>query len=438
MLRRTLGPIRFASTTSTQATSTPGQSTSWCADLPPHDEAGPSNYASRPFRRHEQKSTASQASAESTSGFFTSHRSPVNPLQEHLAKLSESGTDALDEFQRVISKPVRLRDAYADTDAAWQRYNSLAPAVRSSLDYGTLHNTLRAVVPPRHILKSGERAALRGGKYGLRLVKVLQDIETLELPASIWRESDYRFVFSTLAQIGESRTAEHIADEMRTRGRPMDIRMINSRLTALCESIRISKSVEFSESHGQSVATALWKLLGDLSTFQLAPKDISMTLIVRAIYLAKKRIVTPRVTANLDLVLEDLYAKVYGVDMRYMTVSDQSKLKAEHVYVLLDYWGGKGEVWKMLSAYEVMVEMEATSVTGTAVAGDLQEEGAVETLSSLLMSERESSKGMTMFGMKRSGVTELSGGTTASEFTVVPILEDTLPCKSSSERQAPI
>ena len=75
---------------------------------------------------------------------------------------------------------------------------------------------------------------------------------------------------------------------------------------------------------------------------------------------------------------------------------------APQIYALVDYWGRRGDVWKMISAYEVLVENEpAEAVMMDLNEGGVEGEEQVPTLSRMMAQEAEDRGTMGWFGWHR-------------------------------------
>lgn len=351
-------PLRFASTAATSPAPAPAveaqPQTLWSRTPTPaelQNQAGPSNYATRT----PPPSTGSTSSDDPSSSFFTSHRPLDTPLQQYLSSFSDSDSRSLRALHHYLYLSRARRDAVLAT-TIWRQYARLSVAARASLHPNTMQRVLRGVVPSPENFDIGsvvshsgskndnQNAAIRrrAARYGVRLQQVLQDMENLT-PAEDGvkagpRPSDYRFAFHVLGDVGDMPTAEAFADGMRLKGLPMDIRMIDSRLHALVEWLEPKEPASISGALASRISRIIWQILGDMTTFDLTPRNVSTTLLIQAIDSAKRRIKTPEVLANLDVVLEDVCKKAYGVDMKYLTLGEKGeRLKGVHVHALVDY-----------------------------------------------------------------------------------------------------
>ena len=149
---------------------------------------------------------------------------------------------------------------------------------------------------------SRRHAAFQGSHIpdiGRRLRSILEDLDTLATlrpdthspGSSPW---DYRFTLMYLARIGDSPSAEKVADTMRHRGVGIKIRHIDARLVALVKYLERSRYKRQSMTGYQvdGVVQTLWKILGDLNTHmggkEMEWRQITVVLLVQAITLARR------------------------------------------------------------------------------------------------------------------------------------------------------
>lgn len=534
-------------------------------------EAGPSNY----FTSSRPSSAPSSSFHASSSAFFPSPSTSESPFSAAALFPSSSSSASSAEQAHLkalwtyINLPSREKDHRVAT-ATWRQWQKLTVATKRYLSRQMHQQVLRTVVPSTACMRpyldavrrqsvpvqvsgvpdGGVRGWRKGQKargahvraqtpvlgqragtvseglptlpdIGNRFRSILEELDILGYtrPASHSPGSspqDYRFALVYLARLGDSHSAEKIADTMRHRGVALNIRHIDARLLALVRYLERSRyrSRSMSGKEVDGVVETLWKILGDMNTHMTGkgheegtgegkgqrPRRVTMLMLVQAINLSRRifarsasaeanasasasaiaspgkgrttsasRSTLPSASAStsstsssssssssilplgipasrasitdkaleLDLLLEEVLAKGYGLDLQHATFAALSvspsppsssassstsnssgaalpggiKMNGVALLALVDHFGRKDEPWKMLSVLHAYGETRPwhgldreTSTDGSGVGPEGGEEEGEEQgigLKEMLRREEEGRRGMTIFGRAR-------------------------------------
>jgi hypothetical protein len=251
-----------------------------------------------------------------------------------------------------------------------------------------------------------------------RLKTVISDLANVTSLGSGSRASpqlvDYRFVVGRLGRLGLWRTCELIAQEAQARGWELDKGFMDHRVMAMvrCMEIRKASTEKATKRKGvKPVMQALWSVLDEMERRGISPTDLARARIVRAVELLREglRDDTTDAKEKADQLLEELLVKSYGLDLKYFTFGDGIKAEESKYGIgdvalkaLIKYLGDRGEVYRMVAAFEVLTERRARDEAITA-REEVEVEEEYPTLSQMEANEREGRKQLGWFGRKAGG-----------------------------------
>ncbi|WVW84509.1 hypothetical protein I302_106543 [Kwoniella bestiolae CBS 10118] len=415
---------------STSTSTTPASSStapSFVPDLPPHLST-PSSL-SQPIPRPTEQ------------GFFTSRPTVVIPFR---ASQRESETFA--ELQDLVSKPSSYRTEIGSAKI-WQKYISLSPAYRRSLPVDFLQRVFKYVIPNRkHVRElsslpdSSEakgkvlRERLKhhsnlGNKWERRLRTITNDIMSSN---SNQKEVDPQVLINgvgKLAMLGDKNGCESIIREIRFRFddkltyRQLRI-MYGYGLRSISKWLKIHShrfTTTFTSAGGNSTTKGELELI---ETSEIArrlikamqERKVSPNSTTAENLLNISRLICSTNVRNDDLrrsfeeLSETILVNGYNLDINNLSFpskeSDLRKLKPAVKLAVVDYFGRKGELYKMLAAYDNLfpgdVERLPESVLISRVGEDgvEDEEEDIPTLSRMLEDERRQRAERGWFGQR--------------------------------------
>ncbi len=376
---------------------------------------------------------------------------------------------AISSLRRAHIIPRSDRNSESATQV-WTSYMSLSPATRRALTPAELRSILRAVVPGKQYLGSffagrAETARVRGirkrvaKRYEHRLRTVINDMRN-RVPAAESSSSaaaaatvagvcpnraDYYFAMWCMGTARNMRSTEAIWTEAQS--------VISERLGPMFTRLRLRAayfSLEDSIDFGaplsakrklEPITTVLWDALAEFRNDPIARRRHTVSLLIKALGLAKTAFAPfKKHVKSYDDAMAYLMRAAYGIDMRYFTVPPPDgkstlPVTADVLKALLDHLGEKGEVWRMISAFEMLGERSAR-YEEFAEAFEEDEDDFGPTLSQMEAEEKESRRGMRFFSAAKA--TDASPAPISQSDPLPDSATAIAPSENEADRSCPI
>lgn len=272
---------------------------------------------------------------------------------------------ALDE---LLKQPFQHRTA-THARQVWKIYSQINIDAVRSLPRSTLRRVLFAIVSPQaaaflpietHRANRVTKHAVTAEQWDFRLSRLISHMRLAEGSDDMveWRAFDY--AMKMLAKVGAVRQVEQIVQEVERRpgfGKPQT--MLKHRLTALSKQLRDLASIprpkgQWTAEPGEDCKEALSAILRDYQHERIDFDAITTRLISVCLGLLQSLTIEEGMAEVFDRLLEEIFEKMYKLDMTTLIIGDKPSayFNYESVNTLLGYLGRKGELWRMVSAFE--------------------------------------------------------------------------------------
>lgn len=287
-------------------------------------------------------------------------------------------------------------EAHRNAEWIWSLYRRFNLRSKQTLTLPTLRRLLLAVA--RHdasiILRNethrGDKVVSQqrtAARWGTRMATILRDMRFVGgLDIDQWKAFDA--AMGQLARYGDVRQVEQIVHELALRPGHRDQKQILiHRLTAI--SVQLRNLASTPRPKGQWAATepdeactsALWALLRDLRDDTTTLEPLSARLMIICVNLLRSHKVDEAISSRLDRLLKQLFTEVYKLDLNNFSIKEDvpAYFNRDAVNALLGYLGRKGELWRMVSAFETFAnpkqaetDLPAVEETGAEIPASLR------------------------------------------------------------------
>ena len=273
----------------------------------------------------------------------------------------------------------RLRDKPTEyARRVWSIYHRLSLFTKQSLSRSTFLRLVQAVAHVNELrIKTSqtprnEKVRMRldlAERWGSRLAAILADLRMAHGVKATHLEA-YKHALEMLALVGDVRQVENIYREMARISEPDDFRgekFTTFRLMALSRRLRDQELAPKMKGHWRRTENdtegieVLWSVLREFRDTKRSPDTYQALKLVECISLIRGPSVDESTSRLLDNMLEELFAKVFGVNMKDFSIEEADR----HAFVdgsvlnaLLDYIGRKGDMWRMISVFETLTNPE--------------------------------------------------------------------------------
>ena len=372
---------------------------------------------------------ASAPAAQKPSAFEAFFSSPTQSAfsQVDAGIVDQSGV--VEELEAHLNTPSQSSEGVCTTEYAtqtWDIYGRLATSTRRFLPHSTLRAVLAQICPQDNAVRSNRKNRLtvslrEGRKYHDRLQYVLRDLHFsphgLEL-------CDMELALRRITRYGYMQGMEELYDQTIKRFPDLTTEkdgLLALRLTAMIKwakrSIIVptqaaphllakdpnaqSPRAQLLEEQGDFMLQSLWAILHEYTSNAVKPTQDTLALLVEAINLSRELYSEPQSARRLDQMLEHLLKEAYGIDLPYIAAkanmveaigADLRGLEQPAINVLIQWYGRRKEIWKMIAASEsfepnigstswlrapdaaVSAEVEAAAAIAEEAAAELQAE----------------------------------------------------------------
>ncbi|CAD6566609.1 MAG: hypothetical protein TREMPRED_002818 [Tremellales sp. Tagirdzhanova-0007] len=250
----------------------------------------------------------------------------------------------------------------------WSIYSCLNIDSKRALSRLTFQRILQTVISRsgRNVVTSrthresrGKVHAAHAEKWGLRMATIICDMRLVEGPEKDeWMA--YKYAMSSLAKLGDVEQVEQMVRELDLRpglGKPQVI--LYHRLVALSQRLRNQagsprQKGRWTLEPDEECKEVLWALLRSYRDGHTKLDAQNARLLIVSMDLLRLQSIDERTARMLDRMLEEIFEKFYKLDMRNLTIgaSPPAFFNSDAVNALLGYLGRKGDLWRMVSAFE--------------------------------------------------------------------------------------
>ena len=293
------------------------------------------------------------------------------------AETLENQDGVLSELRTELGRPHhRQEDIESSADKLWSLYRQLNIVAKRTLTRRTSFQILRAVVHADSIIairpSINRRNILSGHKHegtrwGNRMAQIIKDMCGTEpsddLTPSQWHSLEY--AVARLASVGDIRQVERISREMkrhRLMNRDTIQRVFGHRLTALSRRLRDVAAIPLRRGGikkayaDDECLNVLWTLLREHQGEAVELSPLMVVHILTCVDSIQKQKLPHDAARALDGNLETILVNLFGVNLVNLSVSAQAPMRLTTVPLnaLLGYLGRQGDLWRMVSAFEIL------------------------------------------------------------------------------------
>ncbi|OCF31316.1 hypothetical protein I316_07102 [Kwoniella heveanensis BCC8398] len=334
-----------------------------------------------------------------------------------------------------LREMVQLSNAVRDEVFAarvWQKYNSLSPAYRRSLDIDFLQNVFRYILPnsrhmrltvqtsKRDLSPSVLRSRLtRNSELGMKWERRMRTVAADMMSSSARKINPQVFInaLDKLAFVGDKAGCEAIIKEIRHR---YDDRLTYQQLRTMYTHALKSVS-RWLRNHAHRHRTAQKEIMEAVETARrlilaMQEKDISPNGTTAENLLNISRIVSSTITDratvdSFDQLSEAILTKGYSLDIANLAFGPEAvKLKPSVKLAIIDLLGRKGRLYEMLASFDALFPGDIDRLPSALVqdaagksqlANGLEEEDEViPTLSAMIAAEQAGRAERGWFGQR--------------------------------------
>ncbi|WVF69318.1 hypothetical protein IAT40_004094 [Kwoniella sp. CBS 6097] len=338
--------------------------------------------------------------------------------------------DIVIELREMVQLSNTVRDEVFAA-RVWQKYNSLSPAYRRSLDIGFLQDVFRYILPnSRHmrlivqtpkrdlspsVLKSRlTRNSELGTKWERRMRTVAADM--MSVSADKINHQTFINALDKLAFVGDKAGCEAIIKEIRHR---YDDRLTYQQLRTMYTHALKSVS-RWLRNHAHRHRTAQKEIMEAVESARrlilaMQEKDISPNGTTAENLLNISRIVSSTITDkatidSFDQLSEVILTKGYSLDISNLAFGPEAvKLKPSVKLAIIDLLGRKGRLYEMLASFDALFPGDidklpfevSEGVAGKSqLASEEEEEEIIPTLSAMIAAEQAGRAERGWFGQR--------------------------------------